>query len=164
MLSWRSGRTKSPFMSPTRKQHSYTRGQILQQLNKMRRQAVLDISPARPRQLTAAGTDGGLPGEVGAPFVSSNNGWSEDPGEEGGSRRVGMSRERQYNLAEQESCPSVPHVNDCCFWTSKDKESMQNVQRYVHNVQASSQPWHWARSVLSSPSKAPTSVVQLRLL
>lgn len=93
MLSWCSGRTKSSFMCPTRKWHGYTWGEILQQLNKMGRQLVLGISPACPCQLTATGTNGELPVEAGASFVSNKTGWSKDPGkrEEAGGLGFGGS-------------------------------------------------------------------------
>lgn len=58
MLTWLSGRTKAPFMCPTRKLHRYTKDQILQQLDKMRRQFMPGVSPACPCWLTASGTNG----------------------------------------------------------------------------------------------------------
>lgn len=58
MLTWLSGRTKAPFMCPTRKWHHYTKDQILQQLYKMRRWFVPGIFPACPCWLTASGTSG----------------------------------------------------------------------------------------------------------
>lgn len=58
MLTWLSGRAKAAFMCPTRKGHHYTKDQILQQLDKLRRQFVPDISPACPCWLTASGTNG----------------------------------------------------------------------------------------------------------
>lgn len=128
MLSWCSGRTKSPLMCPTRKRHGYTRGQILQRLDTTGRQLALGTSPACPCWRTATGTSRELPVE--ASLVSNKAGGSEDPGKKGGSWRVGLWREWQDNLTYYKSHPSVPQVNDCCSWRSKDKESVQNMEPY----------------------------------